>query len=222
MCIVFKCVCVHLYIHTLLASSSIAIFCQVPSKMLGPQSDRSWMRRAREEHPAPGAAPKSVRVQRRRVPSRGGSPTSRRSTARGSADPPPPPTRSPPSTVPDYSTVEDVDAADSPWSRATGMPKNEEEEEEMLSFVTRERWLNTCSKHASQSAIEWHPNLSCYNKFQEYELSEVFPHLYQRHGLARSDDVQAQRQASRAAHRVAMSVRASSTVPGPAGSRTCV
>ena len=118
--------------------------------------------------------------------------------------------------MPDYSTVEDFDAADSPWSRATGMPKNEEEEEEMLSFVTRERWLNTCSKHVSQLSVGWHPNLACFNRFQEYELGDVFPHLYQQHGLARSGDVQAQRQASRAAHRVALSARASSTVPGPA------
>ena len=151
--------------HTLLASSSVAIFCQVPSRMPGSESDRSWTRRARDEPPVPSAAPKS---QRRRMPSRGRSTTSQHSIARGSADPPPPPTRSTPSTVPDYSTVEDFDAADSPWSRATGRPKNEEEDEEMLSLVSRERWFNTCSKHVSQLSVGWHPNLSCFNKFQEF------------------------------------------------------
>ena len=118
---------------------------------------------------------------------------------------PPPPLRPLPPNVPNYSSVEAFDDAKAPWSRTTGRPKDENKEEDMASRVSRQRWYRFCRKHASQLLIGWHPTVACYNEFQMYELGQVFPDLYQGRGLARSDDVQAQRQASRAARRVAMS-----------------
>ena len=178
------------------------------------------MRRGAEERPARGAAPKSVRTERKRAPSRGPSPAPRRLTVEEVSEIPPPPSRPLPSNLPNYRSVAEFDDARAPWSRETFKPKDEDKVEHIVSMVARLRWYTFCHKYTPQLLTGWHPGLACYNEFQIYELDKVFPVWYRGRGHARSDDVQAQRQANRAARRLSMSARASSTVSVPARPRT--
>ena len=173
----------------------------------------SWQRRATPAPTARGAQPKSVRKRSGSPREPPPAPTSRRLTP-GSASTvlPPPPTRSPPPTTDVYRDVASFDDACAPWSRDSFKPLDTAEPEPPVAQCARERWVRYGHRHTPQESTGWRPHMAGFNEFLCHECRTVFPDLYQGVGHTRADDVQAVRQARRAARRY--SAQTDSPVPG--------